>query len=174
MSLKYALTCACSQVAPVEVGQAGGTVSCTACGAVLEVPKLRELRQLSELQSSDAPPRASWSPVQGSLFVSGLLAIVIAAGAALYTSNYRMKYDATRPDPSSFRFQYDLQDIPLIDSWQLWKKFETMKIESRPTPYHVLARQKVQQLDRWLTIYAALAVAGVLCMLGCILTRPGR
>jgi len=172
MSPKYALRCTCSNAIPVQVPQAGGTVACEACGTVLEVPKLRELRKLDEIQTAETRPRGTWSGLQGALFVSGLLALVIAAGASYYTFDYRQIFEVTPPDPSAIQITDDMKDISLVDSWQLWKQFENLKIDSRPIPFHVFARTQVQRLDRWLSVFGVLAVAGIISMLASVFSRP--
>ena len=45
MSICYLLPCSCGNSVPVESHQAGGSVNCT-CGQSLNVPSLRDLREL--------------------------------------------------------------------------------------------------------------------------------
>ncbi len=84
MSQKFALKCTCGATIPVEIRQAGESISCQ-CGVTLEIPKLRDLRQLEPVaEQTVARPRAGWSMLQGSLFVVGLCALVLSAGSAVF------------------------------------------------------------------------------------------
>jgi hypothetical protein len=81
MSAQYLLPCSCGQKVRVEPAQAGGQVAC-ACGANLNVPTLRGLKQLEIAPPDEAAVRRSagrqWGPVRGAMFSIGLLVVVIS------------------------------------------------------------------------------------------------
>lgn len=77
----HLLPCACGKSIPVEVSQAGDRVACE-CGAQVEVPPLRQLRELPlQQQASDAAgrPQSDWAVHQGVLTAGALVALVLAA-----------------------------------------------------------------------------------------------
>lgn len=83
MATRYLLPCTCGKTTPVEVSQAGETLTC-ACGNALKVPTLRGLK---ELPLADEEPRAGrpaekavdWSAARGALFSLSLLVFVVAS-----------------------------------------------------------------------------------------------
>jgi hypothetical protein len=77
----HLLSCgSCGKALPVELGQAGGQIRCP-CGATLDVPTLRQLRQLP-IASAPAAETRRWSASKGALaaclVVTGLLVAVAA------------------------------------------------------------------------------------------------
>ncbi len=171
MSQRYAIPCSCGASVPVEIRQAGETVNCQ-CGKALDVPKLRDLRRLQPLAESQPVKRpASWSVLQGSLFVVGLCALVLSAGSAYYVWSYRQLFDTTKPDAANFSFSNDLMTITLSDSWDLWNRYSQLNIDQRDTPYHVLARGKVEQLDDWLGLWGILGSLGAMSLMASFVFR---
>jgi hypothetical protein len=76
----HLLSCSCGRSLPVEVGQAGGQIEC-ACGAKLDVPPLRQLRQLPVASVvADRPSR--WSAGHGAIAACLVLAVILAMAAA--------------------------------------------------------------------------------------------
>jgi hypothetical protein len=74
----YLLACKCGNSTPVEVGQAGGRVVCE-CGAQLDVPTLRQLRHLPQVQAPTAQStRAAreWNPRKG-VIAASLVAVML-------------------------------------------------------------------------------------------------
>ena len=75
----YLLPCSCGKTVPVEVRQAGGRVTCS-CGTQLEVPALRQLRQLPQQQAVGQPRSASsWGTRQGWVAVSLIVVAFLVA-----------------------------------------------------------------------------------------------
>ncbi len=165
MSQKYALPCTCGSTIVVEPRHAGGTMTCEQCGKTVDVPKLREIRNLEPVQEEARRKRTGWSRAQGNVFVFGLLCLVIAAGSAYYTFAHRMHFDEVeKPQIEQIRFQLDIDDITLVDSWEFWKKAKGAQIASRPTPYYVEARKQVARMDQFLKFFGGLAAVGLVAM----------
>jgi hypothetical protein len=79
--VKYLLACPeCGSKLAVETGQAGQRLQC-ACGREIEVPSVRQLREL-EPAGDVGPVQAPWSARQGLLFL-GIAIIVVSAVAAV-------------------------------------------------------------------------------------------
>ena len=166
MSPKYALPCPCGTSIPVEPRNAGGVVECTNCGELLDVPKLRDLRHLDPIvEEGSSKPRRVWSGLQGALFVVGLLCVAVAAGSALYTYQYKAHYD-NFTTPAQLRLDSErIQSASLLDSWKMWEELKSINLASRPEPVHLVARQRVAMMVRWLTFFAGLAAVGLVSML---------
>lgn len=161
MSQKYSLPCQCGGMVAVETRQAGESVVCDACGKPLDVPKLRELRQLDVLDEvPSGKTKRKWSELEGALFVMGTLALLIAAASAGYTYLLRSQLDVRKPDPADIQFSRDMDEIPLDQSWELWKQYKEKTIQARDTPYHVRAQEMVDRLNRWLIAFAGIAAVG--------------
>ncbi len=155
----------------MEIRQAGESISCQ-CGVTLDIPKLRDLRQLEPVaEQTVARPRAGWSMLQGSLFVVGLCALVLSAGSAVFVWSYRQQFDTSKPDLTDIKFERDLDGLSLDDTWRLWKAYSQQEIELRPTPYHVMAKGKVAQLDRTLSFWGVLAAFGAIALLLSLVLR---
>lgn len=78
----YRVPCACSHGVIVTAGQAGGRVSCPACGAEVVVPRLRDLAALVVVEEAAAPRAPVWDAGRGLLVAGGALALVAAVLAA--------------------------------------------------------------------------------------------
>jgi hypothetical protein len=86
----YLVTCQCGNKLPVEVGLAGGQVVCN-CGATVNVPTLRQLRELPTSQpvatTSTEKTRAAWDTRKGIVAAALIAASILAAIAGW--SRYR-------------------------------------------------------------------------------------
>lgn len=75
----YLLTCNCGKTVPVDVGQAGGQVTCE-CGTRLDVPTLRQLRHLPRSTPAEERRQSSaWGLRQGIFAASLILAATLSA-----------------------------------------------------------------------------------------------
>lgn len=163
MSPKYALPCPCGAVVPVESRHAGGTVPCPACDQSLDVPKLRDLQRLDQIADETTERvQSGWSGTQGALFAAGLASMMIAAGAALYTYQYKAFYDTyTTPVEQQVNSE-EIQGASLLDSWKRWNEFKKVRLASRPKPTHLLALERASTMQKWLAFYGGLASLGAI------------
>ncbi len=90
MSPKYSVTCTCGKEIPVQASQAGQNLTCE-CGQAVSVPKLRELRLLSNPFGSTSVVGAEkvsargWHVGYGSI---AALSLAVALGTFLTTGYY--------------------------------------------------------------------------------------
>lgn len=77
----HLLTCSCGKTVPVEIGQAGGRVTCS-CGAQLDVPPLRQLRHLPRETLEQKRSVRSWGTRQGWVSASLIVVAFLAAWSA--------------------------------------------------------------------------------------------
>ena len=74
----YLVPCTCGNKVQVRARQAGDQVTCK-CGAVVNVPTIRGLKQLETVIDEDERPDAPRSSWQGPIFSLGLVALFIGA-----------------------------------------------------------------------------------------------
>jgi hypothetical protein len=115
----YLLTCSCGKQVPVEVGQAGGKVTCR-CGTQLDVPTLRQLRHLPQPKVEEQSAESSWGTRQGIIAAS---AIVIVA--TLAWSLWSWKNDPAHAvfDPAQRMRVVEEQIKTPTGAWNAWIEF---------------------------------------------------
>jgi hypothetical protein len=106
---------------PVDVGQAGGRVACS-CGAQLDVPTLRQLRQLPQEKTEETGSRASWGTRQGWIATTLIIAAALLAWAAWsrWTQPRQPKFVAEEYLAS---VDENLKKWSPEDGWNLWIQF---------------------------------------------------
>lgn len=121
---RYVLPCQCGQTFEVTTGQSGTSVSC-ACGATVQVPTMREIRQLPQVTQTVVKKQGSaWGLRHGMLF-TGLLVAVCGIGFAIYAYS-------KIPPPLSQQFVVDetfiMQELNSMTGTQLvFGVFEEIK-----------------------------------------------
>jgi hypothetical protein len=114
----HLLSCAsCGKSLPVEVGQAGGQVQCP-CGARVDVPALRQLRQLPEA-SAAADERRRWSAGQGVLATCLVLVglFVIVAGWSRWSEPAVQQFD---PAKHNREMEQAVDELTPVQGWSVW------------------------------------------------------
>ncbi len=160
---KYLLTCQCGKTVPVDVGQAGGRVTCV-CGAQLEVPTLRKLRHMPIERPAVSQTRAAWSPRKGfvaaGLIVAGLL--VASAIWSRFNDPVVPKFD---PVGQTSAVNNVLEDITPVQAWKLWVEIYRPRASSGfavyQHPHAAVIEQSIAErrfLQKTLIIAAAIIV----------------
>ena len=115
---KYLLACDCGKQVPVEVGQAGGRVACL-CGAQIEVPPLRKLRDLPLERVEDKQVGARWGARQGVIAAS-----LILTATLIVTNiwNWWTQPQVPHFDPVSHERAVDehLKSLTPANAWLAW------------------------------------------------------
>ncbi len=70
----FEVRCACSAAIPVTAGQAGGVVTCPACGAAVRVPRLGDLRPTANAAADRMAGGSRWSVGHACVLAGGLVA----------------------------------------------------------------------------------------------------
>jgi len=163
MASRYLLPCDCGNSIAVDTAQAGTQVTCS-CGASLDVPTMRGLRDLDPVREDHAKEEKSrgWGAGHGALLL-GLILFIVGAGPALYLY-------ATIPEPPEYDPALDRQIIGrYVDSLspaQTWGEYRAR----RPIPTPSLNKfskqrseweQKVQRTMRWVYVSSAVAALGL-------------
>jgi hypothetical protein len=104
MTTEYRLPCECGNTLAVTQVQAGQVRICD-CGAELEVPTIRGLAELQQVQRPDESSGPTWSRQQGALFVSGLFILILGA-----VTTFWLKHKTP---------EYSLEDPSIMAAWKL-------------------------------------------------------
>ena len=116
---RYLLPCSCGKSIAVSVSQAGDKVHCE-CGQELEVPTLRQLRELAPEQT-DSTESASWGFRQGVITLGLILASLMAATSGWF---YATQPTPLQPFDASAWTEKVEEDLAVVDSplaWSLWQ-----------------------------------------------------
>ena len=167
MATKYLLPCDCGKAVPIETSQAGEQVGC-ACGATLDIPTLRGIKQLAvEEPTSDAKPKAEWNALSGSMFSVGLLLAVIGVTAASYYF-YQASLLPTE-DPNWYGTVEAEKTLDTVDSFHLvdiWNDFVSTGLGERHEPQHIVNRATVAHYRLLGSCGAGAGVLGLLLIVG--------
>jgi hypothetical protein len=162
---KYLLECSCGTKLPVEMGQAGGRITCS-CGNVVDVPPLRKLRHLPTDTTEVARPTSTWSARKGVITASLLL-----AGALAVINAWSWFTQPKVPEFNAASYQHDvierrLKAMTPTQSWMWWTEyykpmaergFSYLQLANRAEIERTIAER--QSLRRTLWIVAAIAAA---------------
>ncbi len=163
----YLLPCACGQKLPVSTRQAGQAVRC-ACGAPLEVPTLRGLRQLEQAERPAKASRRAWGARHRAAFVLVALSLAAAAAAGYLALNLP-------PEPAgSALVQIDV-NTPIALAVAV---SEELKTGLHAGPSMISEEDRIAARHRDLMLWGvkiALALAGCgLVVAGAVLLSGGR
>lgn len=137
MSNQYLLPCECGRTLPIEVHQAGQSLTCS-CGKQLTVPSLRAIRQLPAATAEAGPASAKsadagkkWGPLQGTVFFLG--AILFIAGIAISAHSYYIYSLASQVKPDQTQYDKSLEEIDKMSAaevFEFWHIVSEMGMEA--------------------------------------------
>jgi hypothetical protein len=173
--IRHRFPCACGVEHLVVPSDAGQQIHCS-CGKILEVPTLRRLRQLPTSDSDrgdSSGTRRPWSTRQGLLFNVGLVVLVLALFALVFLGRKRSQLSLERP---AFPYQEfvakEVAQWNVNELWQFWTANREVKLDARPTPDYLIARQVARRLDGLLAVAAGFGVVGLVAVCAAVLYRP--
>jgi len=150
MTTQYLLSCTCGQTTIVTASQAGETLRCN-CGQDLEVPTMRGLRGLEQVEQG-ADERPLWTAQQGMIFL-GL--VIMLAGLAFSAYLY---WNVPVMDESLARLE--IERLTPAESFRSWRELRREPGNSRSYWVDIFAN-RINTLWRWIFVGLAVAVAGV-------------
>lgn len=172
---KRLLPCAfCGKEAEVDSTQAGLQIKC-ACGADLDVPTMRGLKDLRPAAvQPTAPSRAKWEPWNGLLFVS---AVIIVIGGIMLVAN--VGRPITGPPPSEIKADYAKTNMPpgdtMLDWYMLRGGIEMPEktvlgdyLEGKAIRY----RQLIEDRKRWAAVGGLVSLVGLVLLGVSFVIRP--
>jgi hypothetical protein len=166
MSHLYQLPCTCGQTVSVSAAQAGRTVEC-GCGVSLTVPSLGVLRnqQPTEKERAQELPTA-WHPLQGVLFVGGVLVLLIAASSGGYAIYKASKINIQdRSKIVEAQSQEELNKMSVDEVYELWRGIETLKLSNTQGPRATRARAELKQWQTMSTVSFGIAAVGLVSVI---------
>lgn len=175
MATKYLLPCSCGKAAKVDANQAGDIAVCD-CGKVLEVPSMRQLRDLQPAPVGDMArkPGAQWSRREGLVFAAGLLVLFTGLAVAGYFQIGRMGLNTqeTRYDNLEESLQ-QIDGMNVSEMWDAWAGVREFGMGPYSPPSFVVNRHVS---SKWLLIIwggLGFACLGILiCITAFFMRRP--
>lgn len=147
----YLFPCPCSARIEIGAGQAGGQVTCPACGARLDVPKLRDFRDLEVADTPRSAAAGRWNWRHASMLAAAAVALVCGAVAAVVGVPPRSPVDAEMIRAAVMA----ADDASIIAAW---KSLAASGVDRQPTPDE-LAIQRISRFRRGAAIGLTLAAA---------------
>lgn len=170
----YLLSCDCGKTVPVEMGQAGGQVTCT-CGSRVDVPPLRQLRHLPRSTPAEERPTGStWGVRQGVVAAS-----LIVAAALLLWSTWVWAHEPTIPkfDPAERAEIVERQIKTPVGAWQAWIDFYRPMAERGIPLFQVANATQIEdrivhaKFLRWM-LWAFAGICGVVALSAVFWPKP--
>lgn len=159
---KYLLTCECGKKIPVDVGQAGGSVTCS-CGAQLDVPALRNLRNLPLAQPEAARSRPPWNASKG-FTAAGLIVAALLAAYALWNRFTEPTVPKFDPEYRINTVNEGLEKMSPVEAWQLWVQvYQPLAKSGFAVFEHPHAEAIEQHIARRRTLQTTLLIAAAIC-----------
>ena len=165
----YLLPCSCGEQSVVSTAQAGGTIRC-ACGAELQVPTMRGLRELEPLEprSAAAGRAVTWDDQHRVAFLLALGALT-CLGVAIYLWTL---LPAPVVQPTSDEFNVAIDAASTGELFMIHGELANNRIGN---PTNVDAELKTRQMLLWgIGIVLALGGAAAGCSAIVLLNRPVR
>ncbi len=173
MSTKHLLPCRCGKKIEVDVRQAGQTITCQ-CGAMVDVPTMRQVRQLERAATTGGKTAPRWSPLQGAVFAAGVLIAVISLSVLVVLFVRRIGIDTGKPEVD-LKVHADWihsQDVDTL--WEEWMSDLAVQPLRRMDPEYLVNRRRVARLDFYMLIAAGTAVFGTVVTAAAFLIAPGH
>ena len=151
----YRIPCGCSAAVVVGPGQAGGKVDCPACGAVIDVPRLRDLEPwvvAAESVPTSAPRRGRV------LLIVGCGIALLAGATALAVTRYAQSVADRLPDEPTIRGGVAQADPETI--YQVWKMMRYAGVDRGPLPDEIHVLRTATTTDSFATVLWTAAVFG--------------
>jgi hypothetical protein len=180
MSQQYLLPCECGAKVRVDAAQSGGTVPC-ACGRKLYVPTLRGLKQL-ELAPPDktlerrAPDR-NWSQLQGAIFSSGLLAVIVCVVLLGLALGQYVQVISFTEDQTDVVVEHEAQHIDKLaadETIRVFRIWQAQGLGHQESPHWVQAQQIAAALRQRMILCGIVAGVGLIAAIGATMYRPAK
>lgn len=126
----YLVPCTCSARVAVTAGQAGGRIACPACGASIDVPRLRDLGQYQAAAATSGRHHSVWDASRGLLFAGAAIALVAAVAAA---SVARIGGGMFPQPPTDDMIRVAVRAAPIVDVHTAWQSIAVSGVQRPPT-----------------------------------------
>jgi hypothetical protein len=172
---KYLLPCAqCGAELPIDVSQAGQRVAC-GCGAQVEAPTMRGIRQLPRADAGAEREEAApyWSQQQGMLFASGAAMLAIGLLVCVYLLWRRSLLETERPEDRYQQLEEgEIDKMSPLDLWPIWQGMRSERLSRTDTPLYLANQQQAQQFLVLAIVSAGAAAVGLCVLVSAFFVRP--
>lgn len=166
----FRVPCHCSATVPVGLGQAGTSVTCPACGEIINVPRLRELAAFEQVDA--LAPKRVWRAGHAWLFVGGVMAVVGAAAAGLL-SRFDGGASQRLPDEAVIRTAIDSADVVTV--YKAWLAVKRSGVDRGAIADEVSVQRLVRSIGGVaMLLWVAAAVGAVIAVAGGIASVSRR
>ncbi|TWU64886.1 MULTISPECIES: hypothetical protein [Crateriforma] len=168
----HLLTCPhCEAAIEVSPAQAGGTTPCPSCNAVVDVPKLGQLRQLPRVDDArpvgDAPKSEVNAVGRGLFVVLGLVGLVFLLVAGFCGLRWAVIDVPMTTEMHAQQLRDEFKKLSPAELIRVWEDIEEFGIAATaPTDYRV-AEMKKQSMGTYTLASGGVAVA---CLFGAFLS----
>lgn len=153
----FRVPCRCSATVPVGLGQAGTEVRCPACGAIVRVPRLRDLSALEQVKDEGA--ERVWHPGHAWLFVGCAVAAVAGISAGLL-SQFDGGASQRLPDEAVIRTAIDSADVVTV--YKAWLAVKQSGVDRGAIADEVLVQQVARSVGGIAMLLWCVAAVGVM------------
>jgi hypothetical protein len=148
----------------IDSTQAGDQVTCV-CGAVQEVPSLRDIRLLDREQAAESQvQRRGWDPACGVCFAGGItlaLAGLLVFGWTVYQRT-QLEIPEIPPDPVE-EVEAAIDEMTAVEVWDVWASVRQEGLGSYFPPPTYIEKQIIRQMNQFLLgAVIAMAIGGAL------------
>ncbi|MCA9248774.1 MAG: hypothetical protein KDA42_16725 [Planctomycetales bacterium] len=153
---KYLLPCPqCKATHEIQPSQAGSTLVCD-CGEHLELPTIRQIRQLEPISAATVSEQPEWSARKGTILAGICLALLSATPGVYWVATWPNQ--PTRDVPRSIEQATQLiGEMPVDRSWLYWYN----EIDIRGLAYSLSSEEvEYQQLAERRTMFCYASFAG--------------
>lgn len=170
MSLRYLLPCSCGHKIAIAPRQAGETLVCR-CGKSVEVPTLREIRQLAEDGHQALPSgRGSWNLIRGLAFAIGTAVLFSGLAVMAFFGFRRTQLDLRQPSLDDVQYPYEIMDFTPSKAWDMWTQaFRGKTLSRRVTPRFLVHRKYADIWGRYMIMAGIMAGLGAVFALGSLI-----
>ena len=160
----YLLTCQCGNDLPVEVAQAGDSLTCE-CGENITIPNLRDVKMLPLAPDQQPVATSNWNLATGILFFVAVISIssgVLGASFSFYKGSRFDTVDTTIE--TTLYGDVVIDQMPPLESIEVFKMIRAAGLGQQQRVEFLIAQE--QQNQYYAYGYLGIAIA----VLGCLLT----
>jgi hypothetical protein len=169
MAESYLLPCKCGNLMVIEVGQAGQTTACDACGKSIDVPTMRAIRQLQPAYTQEATAtKPPWSARQGTVFATGMgIALIALVMATIVVFKIvQMQRLAVKPKLTEEGQRFlaaEIDKLPPDELLNVWHEHvEGTGLGTWEPHIYLLARSELRMWWLFVGVAAVIGVGGVI------------
>lgn len=171
--MQHLLTCQCGKSVPVSRSQAGSEITCE-CGAILKVPKLRELNALPVVEESTSQQAvSSWGGKRGFVLAVSSTVFLLFFIPCLWFLFQRWQIDTSYTVDSEIAQSEKLYDsYGPVELISVWLENEKIGLGQKQKPPFYFYKKFADDRVRLALITGAGALLAAIVTLATVITAP--